>query len=168
VAGNATHSARRWGRSLAWTSLIQSSRRLPLRVVIISAKVLTYLAVAARCALGALEAELDRFDKMIHKQLREDRGYRLIQRIDGVGPVLAAVFVAELGDVFRFVDATRVCSWTGLTRRHRESDTTVHRGSITNQGSRLMRWAAIEAVQHTPARGMSRSGSRFARDRRSV
>ena len=100
--------------------------------------------------LGALEAEVDRFDKMIHKQLREDRGYRLIQRIDGVGPVLAAVFVAELGDVSRFVDATRVCSWTGLTPRHRESDTTVHRGSITKQGSRLVRWAAIEAVQHTP------------------
>ena len=100
--------------------------------------------------LGALEAEVDRFDKMIHKQLREDRGYRLIQRIDGVGPVLAAVFVAELGDVSRFVDATRVCSWTGLTPRHRESDTTVHRGSITKQGSRLVQWAAVESVQILP------------------
>lgn len=53
--------------------------------------------------------------------------------------VFAAVFVAELGDVTRFADANRVCSWTGLTPRHRESDTTVHRGSITKQGSRLVR-----------------------------
>lgn len=30
--------------------------------------------------------------------------------------------------------------------RHRESDTTVKRGSITKQGSRLVRWAAIEAI----------------------
>jgi hypothetical protein len=57
------------------------------------------------------------------------------------------VFVAELGDVTRFADANRVCSWTGLTPKHRESDTTVHRGAITKQGSRLVRWAAIEAVQ---------------------
>ncbi len=38
-------------------------------------------------------------------------------------------------------------SWAGLTPKHRESDTTVHRGRITKQGSRLVRWAAVEAVQ---------------------
>jgi transposase len=100
--------------------------------------------------LEVLESEVDEFDKVIHRQLRNDPGYRLIQRLDGIGPVLAAVFVAELGDVSRFTDANRVCSWTGLTPKHRESDTTVHRGAITKQGSRLVRWAAIEAVQHTP------------------
>jgi hypothetical protein len=34
-----------------------------------------------------------------------------------------------------------------MTRRHRESDTKVHRGRITKQGNTLVRWAAIEAVQ---------------------
>ena len=34
--------------------------------------------------------------------------------------------------------------------RHHGSDTTVHRGPITKQGSRLVRWAAIEAAQRTP------------------
>jgi transposase len=38
-----------------------------------------------------------------------------------------------------------------LTPRHRESDTTVHRGPITKQGSRLVRWAAVEAVQRSRA-----------------
>ena len=33
-----------------------------------------------------------------------------------------------------------------MTPRHRESDTKVRRGSITKQGSRLVRWAAVEAV----------------------
>jgi hypothetical protein len=31
------------------------------------------------------------------------------------------------------------------------SDTTVHRGRITKQGSRLVRWAAVEAVQRVPS-----------------
>jgi transposase len=35
--------------------------------------------------------------------------------------------------------------------RHRESDTKVSRGHITKQGSRNLRWALIEAIQHVPA-----------------
>jgi transposase len=63
-----------------------------------------------------------------------------------VGKVLAAVFVAEIGDVHRFDSPQALCSWAGLTPIHRESDGKVHRGRITKQGSRLVRWAAIEAV----------------------
>ena len=44
-----------------------------------------------------------------------------------------------------------MASWAGLTPKHHESDTTVHRGRITKQGSRLVRWAAVEAVQRVPA-----------------
>ena len=68
----------------------------------------------------------------------------------GIGPVWAAVFVAEIGDVTRFASARHLCSWAGLTPRHRESDTTVHRGAITKMGSTLVRWAAVEAMQRIP------------------
>jgi len=34
-----------------------------------------------------------------------------------------------------------------LTPKHHESDTHVHRGRITKQGSRLVRWAAVESVK---------------------
>jgi hypothetical protein len=67
----------------------------------------------------------------------------------GVGPILAAVFVAEIGEVDRFRRAAQLASWAGLTPKHHESDTTVHRGPITKQGSRLVRWAAVEAIQRT-------------------
>jgi transposase len=66
--------------------------------------------------------------------------------VPGVGPVLAAVFVAEIGDVHRFASAAHLASWAGLTPRHRESDTVVRRGPITKQGSTLVRWAAVEAA----------------------
>ncbi|WP_222131305.1 transposase [Pseudonocardia sp. C8] len=64
--------------------------------------------------------------------------------------MLAAVFVAEIGDITRFPGPAQLASWAGLTPKHRESDTTVHRGRITKQGSRLVRWAAVEAVQRLP------------------
>ena len=47
----------------------------------------------------------------------------------------------------RFPGPAQLASWAGLTPRHRESDTTVHRGRITKQGSKLVRWAALEAMQ---------------------
>jgi transposase len=107
--------------------------------------------VNALCRLlDAADFEVDLVDRQLRARLTTDRGYRAIQAIPGVGPILAAVFVAEIGDVTRFATPARLSSWAGLTPRHRESDTTVHRGPITKQGSTLVRWAAVEAAQRIP------------------
>jgi len=86
--------------------------------------------------------EIATLDGRSADRLRDHRGYKAIQAIGGVG----AVFVAEIGDIGRFPNPRRLCSWAGLTTRHRESDTKVQRRHITKQGSRLVRWAAIEAI----------------------
>jgi transposase len=110
------------------------------------ARVNAYLRI-----VDTLDTEIDLAGGWIAARLATDPGYRVIQQIPGVGPTWAAVFVAEIGDVTRFASARHLCSWAGLTPRHRESDTTVHRGPITKQGSTLVRWAAVEAAQRIPA-----------------
>ena len=90
--------------------------------------------------------EVATLERKIHTQLRDNDGYRAIQALTGVGRTIAAIFVAEIGDVGRFRSAEALCSWAGLTPRHRESDTKVVRGGISKMGSRLVRWAALEAV----------------------
>src|SRR5437773_1345530 len=92
------------------------------------------------------DREVAVFERLIHQQLRDHTGYEAIQALTGVGRTIAAIFVAEIGDVTRFRSAAALCSWAGLTPRHRESDTKVVRGRITKMGSRLVRWAALEAV----------------------
>jgi len=99
-----------------------------------------------RDLIGLYDREVTMLEGQIHQQLRHHRGYQAIQALDGVGRTIAAVLVAEIGDVDRFRSAEALCSWAGLTPKHRESDTTVRRGRITKQGSRLVRWAVIEAV----------------------
>jgi transposase len=99
-----------------------------------------------RDLIGLYDRQVTMLEGQIHQQLRHHRGYQAIQAIDGVGRTIAAVLVAEIGDVDRFRSAEALCSWAGLTPKHRESDTTVRRGRITKQGSRLVRWAVIEAV----------------------
>jgi transposase len=104
-----------------------------------------------RTLLATLEVEIAGFDRRIAAALAGHPGYRTIQQISGVGPVFAAVFVAEIGEVTRFAGADKLTCWAGLTPRHRESDTTVHRARVTKQGSTLARWAAVEAVQRSHA-----------------
>ena len=108
--------------------------------------------VDALCRLiDAYDFEVDAVSGQLRGRLAGHAGYQAIQALPGIGPVLAAVFVAEIGEVDRFARPDKLCSWAGLTPRHRESDTTVRRGSITKQGSTLVRWAAIEAMQKLPA-----------------
>ena len=101
--------------------------------------------------ITALDFEVELFAKLVAGRLRTHPGYVAIQVIPGIGPVLAAVFVAEIGDIARFPGPAQLASWAGLTPKHHESDSTVHRGRITKQGSRLVRWAAVEAVQRVGA-----------------
>jgi len=89
--------------------------------------------------IDAYDFEVDRLGRLIASRLNEDRAYHAIQTIPGIGSVLAAVFVAEIGDITRFARPPALCSWAGLTPRHHESDTTVVGGHITKQGSKLVR-----------------------------
>jgi transposase len=101
--------------------------------------------------ITALDFEIDTYARLVTGRLRADPGYQAIQVIPGIGPILGAVFVAEIGDITRFHRPEQLASWVGLTPKHHESDTTVHRGRITKQGSTLVRWAAVEAVQKVSA-----------------
>ena len=118
--------------------------------------------------IDVLDQEVDLFARLAKGRLVADPGYRAVQTIPGIGPILAAVFVAEVGDVHRFPTAAHLASWAGLTPKHHESDTHVRRGRITKQGSKLVRWAAIESVKQVgPHTGVGELRERVATHRNS-
>ena len=98
-----------------------------------------------------LTAEITLLGKVIADLLEHHQAYHALQQLPGIGEVLAAVIVAEIGDISRFHHPGQLCAWAGLTPRHRESDTKIARGHITKQGSRVLRWAMVEAIQRLPA-----------------
>lgn len=104
-----------------------------------------------RRLMDDLDFEVDLFAGMVRGRMAHEPGYTAVQVIPGIGPTLGAVFVAEIGDITWFASAPKLTCWAGLTPKHHESDTHVHRGRITKQGSRLVRWAAIESVKRIPA-----------------
>jgi transposase len=99
-----------------------------------------------RDLLEVFDREIAMVEGHIHRQLKDHAGYRAVQALNGVGPIFAAIFVAEIGDVSRFPTARHLCSWAGMTPKLHESDTRSHKGRITKQGSTIVRWAAVEAI----------------------
>ena len=87
-----------------------------------------------------------------------DRGYRAVQAINGIGPISAAVLVAEIGDVPRFPTPAHLCPWVGLTPRHHESDLQerITVASTSKQGSRLGARGRHRGHQPLPRRGAPR------------
>jgi transposase len=121
-----------------------------------------------RDLIEVYDREVAMLEREIHRQLHADRGYRAIQALHGVGPTIGAILVAEIGDVTRFASPGALCSWAGLTPRHRESDTKTVRGPITKQGSRLVRWALIEAVSRYHGGAHLAVGYRRVAERRGI
>ena len=99
-----------------------------------------------RDLIGGYDRQIIALERDVHQHLKGHRGYEAVQAINGIGPVSAAVMVAEIGDVSRFPTAAHLCSWVGLTPTHRESDLKTRRGHISKQGSRLVRATLIEAI----------------------
>ncbi len=80
------------------------------------------------CAAGRLDSqrrlmmmldnEIDALDVELDRRLKTHPGYRNLLKVKGIGPVLAAVFVVEIGDITRFGTPDQLACWAGFTPRH--------------------------------------------------
>jgi transposase len=69
----------------------------------------------------------------------------LLMSMPGIGQLIAATILAEIGDINRFNSAKALCNWAGLTPRVHQSDRIVRHGRISKQGSRYLRTAMVNA-----------------------
>ena len=99
------------------------------------------------CALlDALEPIVARLEREIRSRARPDPRVEALQHLPGVGLLTAMTLVAEIGDIGRFRSARRLCSWSGLTPRVRNSDTKIRHGHITKMGPSAVRFVLGEAA----------------------
>ena len=66
--------------------------------------------------------------------------------LHGVGRYSALLIVAEIGEAGRFKNARQMGAYAGLTARVHQSGKTEHRGGISKQGSRWLRWILVQAA----------------------
>lgn len=91
----------------------------------------------------------DRLDSMLVEALPQWSLAPLVQALQalrGVGLVVAATLVAEIGDLSRFDTPKQLMSWLGLVPSEASSGARTRRGAITKTGNREARAMLVEAA----------------------
>jgi len=93
-----------------------------------------------------LDDEIKRISKHLKELAEDDEDVRLLMTIPGVGYYTALLVMSEIGDINRFSDGDKLCSYAGLVPSTHASGGTVRHGNITKEGSRWLRWVMVEAA----------------------
>jgi transposase len=97
--------------------------------------------------IRSLEKAIKEYDKAIQELIQVIPEYQCLTSIPGVGPVYAAGILAEIGQIERFDDQTKLAKYIGLAWKRnqsgrRESEAT----PLTKKGNRYLRYYMIEAA----------------------
>lgn len=111
-----------------------------------------------------LDRRLEPLDRELGQRAKQDRRLQVLQRIYGVGPIVACHLLAEIGDAHRFRRARQVVRLSGLDPVVLESGETKRRGRLAKAGPPLLRWALVEAAKHA-SRSQSPDHERWQRIR---
>jgi len=101
--------------------------------------------------LDVLKEQIAKLDREIRRRGRENGGAQALETIPGIGPFIALLLVAEIGEIERFPTAKHLASYTRLVPSLYASGEHRWGGAITKQGSTLLRWGLVQAA-HQAAR----------------
>lgn len=104
---------------------------------------------AVRCLLNILDAlnkEIETLNKEVAKETSFNEDVQLLQTIDGVGPITAMYFKAEIDDPKRFENSKDVAAYIGLTPSQYSSGEVHRQGGISKKGSTRTRYILVEAA----------------------
>ena len=102
---------------------------------------------------------ITRIDRQLHELCRENVSYQRLMEIPGVGPVIGAALISELGDGSQFSNGRQMSAWCGLVpRQHSSGDRTVSLG-ITKNGNKQLRTLLIHGARAVVFRRKADGGS---------
>lgn len=96
--------------------------------------------------LDLLRHQLGELDREIRKRSKATPIAQALEQIPGIGPFIASLLIAEIGDIQRFPTAKHLASYTGLVPSLYASGEHRWGGPITKQGSSVLRWALVQAA----------------------
>ncbi|EOO25242.1 hypothetical protein IIU_00766 [Bacillus cereus VD133] len=104
------------------------------------------LSVLAR-EIRALEASIKDLDKAIEQLVIVLPEYQCLTSIPGIGKVYAAGLLAEIGQIQRFEDQTKLAKYAGLSWKIKQSGNYQSENTpLTKQGNRYLRYYLVEAA----------------------
>jgi transposase len=96
--------------------------------------------------IDSTERWLNKLSKKMDGERKDDAQVKLLMNIPGVGPMVSLAFLAYIGDVKRFDNASQVSNYLGLVPRVDISCSIVKYGSITKRGNNYLRGLLVQAA----------------------
>jgi transposase len=98
--------------------------------------------------ISSLDIQVGKLSNELQKMAPQDEDVKLLMTIPGIGYYSALLVKSEIGNISRFPDGEKLCSYAGLVPSVSSSGGYTRHGSITKEGSRWLRWIMVECV-HT-------------------
>lgn len=112
------------------------------------------LTPVARQFIDQLHSEILTLDQRIQDMtdniaqlLKDNEDYQLLQSIPGIGPKIAATFVASVGNANQFKNGRQLAAWIGLTPRQHSSGDKQKMGGLTKRGNQELRRLLIHGAR---------------------
>jgi len=93
-----------------------------------------------------LNREIKEMEKVIKKKVSQTREMELLKSIPGIGDILSATIMAEIGEIDRFKSPKQLQAYAGIVPWVHNSGGKERNGRITKVGSTWLRYAVIESV----------------------
>jgi len=96
--------------------------------------------------LDFLDEKILSSNRLLYKMIKEDPIARRLATIPGIGIVYALLIRAEIGDIERFPDESKLIAYAGLAPSVSASGGKSFSGRLPRQCNHWLKWALIEAV----------------------
>jgi transposase len=96
--------------------------------------------------IESIGVQVKRVDDAILQKASEEEDVRLLLSLTGVDVYTALLIKSEIGRIERFDNFKKLISWAGLAPSVHQSGEVEYHGSITRQGSAMLRWAMVESA----------------------
>lgn len=85
-------------------------------------------------------------EEVIKDNFKENENAKLLKTIPGIGQFFAMLVEAEIGDINRFKNESKLACYTGLVPSTYGTGGKIVNGRIIKSGNKFLRWAFVEAV----------------------
>jgi transposase len=110
--------------------------------------------------IAFLNKKIHELDEQIEELANNDSYARLLISIPGISYFSALLISSEIGDINRFADYEKLCSYSGLVPKVHESGGKSINMHISKQGSKMLRWVLVQCV-HIHVRNCDSSITRY-------
>lgn len=93
------------------------------------------------------DIQVRRYDVQLEKLAHQNILCKEVQKMQGVGPLIASAIVATIGDPKVFKNGREVSAWLGLTPKQFSSGDKIVLGGISKRGDRYMRKLLIQGAR---------------------